>query len=109
MLGLRAPATRPTLLPVDSVAARSSNKPSVDRERTPTRPSRMTPKNAPPRVALFADSYREANGVARTVNALEAYAASRGFPFLCVFGGDRTGPPAGSRAQLELKRSRAAF
>jgi phosphatidylinositol alpha 1,6-mannosyltransferase len=40
-----------------------------------------------PRVAFFTDSYYEANGVARTANALEAFALERDRPMLIVHGG----------------------
>jgi len=60
-----------------------------------------------PRVALFTDSYYEANGVARTANALEAFAAERDRPLLVVHGGraDQL-VESGSIARLELNRWR---
>lgn len=58
------------------------------------------------RVALFADSYHEANGVARTVHALEAYAARHEMPLLCVHAGPRTAMiQNGPITHVELKRS----
>src|SRR5262245_14777688 len=59
-----------------------------------------------PRIALFTDSYHEANGVARTSKTLEAYAGARDFPLLVVHGG-RTNQltETGSVVRLELKRS----
>ena len=41
---------------------------------------------ATPRVALFTDSYFEANGVARTATALESFAWQRDRPLLIVHG-----------------------
>jgi phosphatidylinositol alpha 1,6-mannosyltransferase len=46
--------------------------------------------NSPPRVAFFTDTYDEINGVALTSRQLEAFARRRGYPFLCVRGGDAT-------------------
>jgi phosphatidylinositol alpha 1,6-mannosyltransferase len=58
------------------------------------------------RVALFTDSYYEANGVARTSAALEAYAAERGLPLLVVHGGPANQLiESGSVLRLELSRS----
>ena len=37
-----------------------------------------------PRIALFADTYHEVNGAARTCREWEAFAQRRGLPFLCV-------------------------
>jgi len=62
---------------------------------------------APPRVALFTDSYFEANGVARTATALEAFAWQRDRPLLIVHGGESTQlVESGSVVRLELGRSR---
>jgi glycosyltransferase involved in cell wall biosynthesis len=58
-----------------------------------------------PRVALFTDSYHEANGVARTAHSFEAFAASRERPLLVVQGGRVTQlVESGSVARLELNR-----
>ncbi len=58
------------------------------------------------RVALFTDSYYEANGVARTCSALEAYAAERRLPLLIVHGGPASQiVRSGSVRRLELRRS----
>lgn len=60
----------------------------------------------PPRVAFFTDSYFEANGVARTAQALEAYAQHHGHPMLVVHGGRTTQViDAGSVTRLELGRA----
>jgi glycosyltransferase involved in cell wall biosynthesis len=60
-----------------------------------------------PRVALFTDSYYEANGVARTANSLEAFAAERDRPLLVVHGGRADQLiESGSIARLELARWR---
>ena len=45
------------------------------------------PTPYPPRVAFFTDSYYEANGVARTANAFEAFASEHDRPLLIVRGG----------------------
>jgi glycosyltransferase involved in cell wall biosynthesis len=59
-----------------------------------------------PRVAVFTDSYYEANGVARTAQALEAYAAQRRLPLLLVHGGRATQVvETGSVTRLELRRA----
>jgi phosphatidylinositol alpha 1,6-mannosyltransferase len=59
-----------------------------------------------PRVALFTDSYYEANGVARTASALEVFAAERERPLLVVHGGTTNQiVEAGSVVRLELERS----
>jgi glycosyltransferase involved in cell wall biosynthesis len=61
----------------------------------------------PPRVALFTDSYYEANGVARTASALEAFAAERDRPLLLVHGGPASQLVEwGSVVRLELGRWR---
>jgi phosphatidylinositol alpha 1,6-mannosyltransferase len=58
-----------------------------------------------PRVALFTDSYYEANGVARTATALEEFAAERELPLLVVHGGRATHlVEHGSIVRLELAR-----
>jgi glycosyltransferase involved in cell wall biosynthesis len=60
------------------------------------------------RVALFTDSYHEANGVARTTQALEACARRRGLPLLLVHAGPVTRVVEdGSVTRLELRRWRA--
>lgn len=60
-----------------------------------------------PRVALFTDSYYEANGVARTSTALESFAWARDRPLLIVHGGEATQMiESGSVIRLELARSR---
>src|SRR5450759_3067855 len=64
----------------------------------------------PPRVVFFADSYDEANGIARLSHALEAYAARRDLQFLCVQGSRTTrASDHGGGAQLALKRSAASL
>lgn len=60
---------------------------------------------AAPRVALFTDSYYEANGVARTANTLEAHAAKHERPMLVVNGGPANQMiESGSIVRLELRR-----
>jgi glycosyltransferase involved in cell wall biosynthesis len=62
------------------------------------------------RVALFADSYLEANGVARTARSLDAYARSHGRPLLVVHAGPVTkSEDDGSVRRLALERGRASF
>ena len=50
--------------------------------------------NAPPRVALFADSFQEVNGVALTCRMFAGFAQHRGLPLLVV----HTGQPPGVTA-----------
>ena len=63
-----------------------------------------------PRVAFFADSFHEVNGVALTSRSLDGYARRNGYPFLSVHAG-----PAnrcwtdGEVTTLEIRRSRAKF
>ncbi len=60
-----------------------------------------------PRIALFSDSYHEANGVARTAHAIEACAQRRKIPLLSVHAGPETRLVRdGSIVRLDLKRSR---
>jgi len=61
-----------------------------------------------PRIALFSDSYHEANGVARTTAAIEACAKKRNIPLLSVHAGPETRlVHDGSIVRLDLKRSTA--
>lgn len=65
---------------------------------------------AVPRVAFFADSYSEVNGVAHTSRELEAFARRRGLPFLCVRGGEVTRYARdGALTGLTLKRGPVAL
>src|SRR5580704_18838802 len=60
---------------------------------------------ASPRVAFFPDAFHEANGVARTSQALVAAAARRGRPFLCIHARPVTRTaPDGAGAPLEAAR-----
>jgi phosphatidylinositol alpha 1,6-mannosyltransferase len=60
-----------------------------------------------PKVALFTDSYYEANGVARTANALEAHAAGHDRAMLVVHGGPADQMiESGSIVRLELRRAK---
>jgi len=60
---------------------------------------------ASPRVAFFPDAFHEANGVARTSQALVAAAARRGRPFLCIHARPVTRTaPVGAGAPLEAAR-----
>ncbi len=62
------------------------------------------------RVALFTDSFVEANGVATLSRQLVEFAQMRELPFLLIRGGERTGYKRdGSVGTLELKRSLASF
>ena len=60
----------------------------------------------PPRIALFSDSYHEANGIARTAVAIEACARRRNIPLLSVHPGPETRlVHDGSIVRLDLARS----
>jgi phosphatidylinositol alpha 1,6-mannosyltransferase len=62
-----------------------------------------------PRVALFADCFHEANGVALTCRELDGFARRRGLALLTVRPGPATrGEDSGPVHALELKRSRLA-
>jgi glycosyltransferase involved in cell wall biosynthesis len=66
--------------------------------------------SATPRVALFADTFHEVNGAARTCREWHAFARRRRIPFLCVrFGAGRGVAEEGPVRTLELARSRWAF
>jgi glycosyltransferase involved in cell wall biosynthesis len=61
-------------------------------------------------VALFTDSFAEANGIARLSREFTAEAARRDYPLLVVSGGRQTQATLqGSVQRVELRRSRAAF
>ena len=62
------------------------------------------------RVALFTDSFQEANGVATLSQQFAAFTARQHIPFLCVHSGTRTQVTSHqSLTTIELKRSLAAF
>ncbi|CAA9396195.1 MAG: hypothetical protein AVDCRST_MAG74-1395 [uncultured Pyrinomonadaceae bacterium] len=62
------------------------------------------------RVAFFADSFSEVNGVAMTSRRLVGYAKENGYPFLCVHAGRKTATTKdGSVTYLSLRRSAAAI
>ena len=64
----------------------------------------------PLRVALFADSFHEANGVATLSREFAAFARRRQLPFFCVHSGARTQVARdGSFTTFQLKRGLAAF
>ncbi len=42
------------------------------------------------RIAYFPDSYLEVNGVAMTSNRLTRFVRKKGYPFFCVYAGDKT-------------------
>ena len=63
-----------------------------------------------PRVAFFADSFHEVNGVALTSRQLEACARRRDLPFLSVHAGQETSfKIEGSLSTLELERGPASL
>lgn len=63
-----------------------------------------------PRVALFADSFHEVNGVALTCRSLEAYARRRRYPMLSVHAGPRDLlATSDGITRLELPASRWGF
>jgi len=62
------------------------------------------------RVAFFADSYLEVNGVAMTSQRLTGFARRNGYPFLCIYAGKTTASTRdGSIDYLSLKRSPASI
>ena len=63
-----------------------------------------------PRVALFADTFHEVNGAARTCREWHSFARRRQIPFLCVRFGAKPGiTDEGWVRTLEFERSRWAF
>jgi phosphatidylinositol alpha 1,6-mannosyltransferase len=66
--------------------------------------------NQIPRVALFADTFYEANGAANYLRRLVDFAKTKNYPFLCVRAGEKTERSQdGSVTFLDLKRGRAAI
>jgi len=68
-------------------------------------------RDMPIRVALFADSYLEVDGVANTTRQYEAYALRNGLPFLLLHGGYEREKIArqGSFTRVELPRGPFRF
>jgi hypothetical protein len=63
-----------------------------------------------PRIAFFADSFHEVNGVALTSRQLDAYARRNGLPFFSVHAGpENRSWTDGSVTTFEIRRSRAKF
>src|SRR5215469_9385685 len=63
-----------------------------------------------PRVALFADTFYEVNGAARTCREWHAFATRRQLPFLCVRWGKEAGAGEdGSVRTVDLVRSGLSF
>lgn len=63
-----------------------------------------------PRVAFFADSFHEVNGVANTCRHFEAFACRRSLPFLSIHAGETTKQfQDGSITSLELRRGPLKF
>ena len=63
-----------------------------------------------PRVALFADSFHEVNGMANVIRRLTQFAATRNRPFLCVRSGAETKVwQTGSVTHIELQRGKRAI
>src|SRR5262249_10826882 len=78
--------------------------------RSRGQPGAATAMTAAPRIALFADTFHEVNGAARTCREWDAFARRRGLPFLCV----RWAKVAAAVEQepawsLDLVRSRLSF
>ena len=70
----------------------------------------MNEVNNVPRVAFFADSFLEVNGVAMTSKKLIGYAKQNGYPFLCIHAGKRNEIFRDESIKyLSLKRSIASF
>lgn len=64
----------------------------------------------PPRVAFFADSFSEVNGVAHTCRTLTALAAQHESPFFVVYGGEETKFSVdGTVTHCQLRRGSASF
>ena len=64
--------------------------------------------NQIPRVAFFADSFHEVNGVANTSRQFEAYAQRQGYPFFSVHAGPENACfPVGSVTRFEMRRGPA--
>ncbi|MGI8640580.1 MAG: glycosyltransferase [Pyrinomonadaceae bacterium] len=62
------------------------------------------------RVAYFPDSFLEVNGVAMTSNKLTEFVRRRGYPFFCVFAGDKTEVKQdGNITFVQLKHSLLSF
>ncbi len=62
------------------------------------------------RVALFADTFHEANGAANFLRRLVDFAKAKDYPFLCIRSGEETGSfQDGSVTFLDLKRGRASI
>ncbi len=71
---------------------------------------RETSTNQIPRVALFADTFHEANGAANFLRRLVDFAEANNYPFLCVRAGDETKCfQDGSVTFLDLKRGRMSI
>jgi phosphatidylinositol alpha 1,6-mannosyltransferase len=67
--------------------------------------TRMTP-----RVAFFADSFHEVNGVALTCRQFDAYARKNDLPFVSIHAGRETkAEVSGSHKTIELNRGSAAI
>jgi hypothetical protein len=65
---------------------------------------------SPPRVAFFADSFSEVNGVAHTFRTLTALAARPESPFFVVYGGEETKFSIdGALTRCQLRRGSASF
>ncbi len=62
-----------------------------------------------PRVALFADTFHEVNGAARTCREWDAFARRRGLPFLCIRWGKRAACEDGVVWSRDLVRSGWSF
>ena len=63
-----------------------------------------------PRVALFADTFHEVNGAARTCREWHAFAQRRGLPFLCVrWGRQVSAQEVGEVRTVDCVRSNLAF
>lgn len=62
------------------------------------------------RIAYFPDSYLEVNGVAMTSHRLTNFVRKKGYPFLCIYAGEKTEVRQdGSITFLSLKRSPLSF
>src|SRR5262249_46767174 len=78
--------------------------------RSRGQPGAAIAMNGAPRIALFADTFHEVNGAARTCREWYAFARRRELPFLCIRRGAKASfREDGPMSTLELVRSRLSL